>query len=415
MPKEVTYSKNITDLSQWINPMNGYQYDSFNADVLLNKAHVSNGKVDFGAGISYGALLFPGSHKMAPNTMISLAVAQKIVELLKEGATIFVAEKPNLIPGLQEDKEKWQNAIDAIWNSNATSWKIGKGTVIQLPYLGNDFAELGIEQDLFFPKLNRADSETIAWTHRKSETEAIYFLSNQKESKRDLEVSFRITGKIPELYDPVIDKTTILTNWKTANGRTIIPLQLDANASCFVIFKDKKAATVAVKNQNWSSFETVQMIDENWNLQFDPAFYGPKKEVTINSLFDWSTSIDDAIKYYSGTAVYTKKFNWKGSTKDTIWLDLGTIANIAEVTINGIDCGTLWTFPYRVNISEALKKGQNTLTIKITNTWANRLIGDQKLPKEERLTWSTAPFRLEGKELLKAGLLGPVTIIKEKK
>jgi hypothetical protein len=416
MPKEVTYSKNITDLSQWINPLNGYQYDSFNADVLLNNAKVSNGKVDFGAGISYGALLFPGSHKMAPNKMISLAVAQKILELLKEGATVFVAEKPNSIPGMELEKEKWQNAIDAIWttNSNATSWKIGKGTVIQLPYLGNDFTELGIEQDVFFPKLNRADSETIAWTHRKSETEEIYFLSNQKEEKREIEVSFRIVGKTPELYNPVLDKTTVLTNWKTENGRTIIPLQLDANESCFVIFKSKTEDPVATAKQNWSSFETVQSLDENWNLQFDPAFHGPKKELTINSLFDWSTSTDAAVKYYSGTVVYTKNFNWKGNTKDLIWLDLGTIANIAEVAINGKDCGTLWTFPYRINISEALKKGQNTLTIKITNTWANRLIGDQKLPKEERLTWSTAPFRLEGKELLKAGLLGPVTIIKEK-
>jgi hypothetical protein len=159
----------------------------------------------------------------------------------------------------------------------------------------------------------------------------------------------------------------------------------------------------------------VQVLDENWNLQFDPAFHGPKNVLKINSLFDWTTSADANIKYYSGTVVYTNNFDWKGNTKDQIWLDLGTIANIAEVNINGKDCGTLWTFPYKINISQALKKGQNTLTIKITNSWANRLIGDQKLPKEERFTWSTAPFRLEGKELLKAGLLGPVTIIKEKK
>ena len=120
------------------------------------------------------------------------------------------------------------------------------------------------------------------------------------------------------------------------------------------------------------------------------------------------------IKYYSGTAIYKKELVWKGKTTDKIWLDLGTIANIAEVSVNGKDCGTLWTFPYKVDISEALKKGKNTIEIKITNTWANRLIGDQKLPKEERLTWTTAPFRLEGNPLLKAGLLGPVTIVKEK-
>jgi len=419
MPKEVTYSKNNTDLSQWINPLNGYQYDSFNADVLINNAKVENGKVSFGGGIEYGALLFPGSHKMAPNKMISLAAAEKILQLVKDGATVFVDEKPDLQPGMhsEADHKKWQNVIDEIWtnNLNASTWKIGKGTIIKLPYLGNDFASIGIEQDVYFPKLNRADSETIAWTHRKSNEEEIYFLSNQKGEKRSFEVSFRVSGKIPELYNPVNDKTTILSDWKIANGRTLIPIVLDANESCFVIFKENTKETISNKKQNYVALETVQTLDENWEIQFDPEFHGPKEVVKTNKLFDWSTSKNDQIKYYSGTAIYKKEFIWKGKINEKFWLDLGVIANIAEVTINGINCGTIWTFPYKADISEALKKGKNTIEIKITNTWANRLIGDEKLPKEERLTWTTAPFRLQEGILLKAGLLGPVTIEKEKK
>ncbi len=419
MPKEVTYSKNITDLSQWVNPLNGYQYDSFNADVLINNAKVVNGKISFGGGIEYGALLFPGSHKMAPNKMISLAAAEKILELIKNGATIFIDQKPDLQPGMQSEAnhKKWQNVIDEIWNNNAnsSSWKIGKGTIIKLPYLGNNFASIGIEQDVYFPKLNRADSETIAWTHRKSNEEEIYFLSNQKEEKRSLEVSFRVSGKIPELYNPVTDKTTILSDWKIENGRTIIPIILEANESCFIIFKEETKETSLNKKQNYPELETVQTLDENWELQFDPEFKGPKEIINTNKLFDWSTSDNNQIKYYSGTVVYKKDFAWKGKTNEKFWLDLGTIANIAEVTINGVNCGTIWTFPYKTDISEALKKGKNTIQIKITNTWANRLIGDEKLPKEERLTWTTAPFRLQEGILLKAGLLGPVTIVKEKK
>jgi hypothetical protein len=419
MPKEVTYSKNITDLSQWVNPLNGYQYDSFNADVLINNAKVVNGKISFGGGIEYGALLFPGSHKMAPNKMISLAAAEKILELIKNGATIFVDEKPDLQPGMQsdEDHKKWQNVIGEIWtnNANSSSWKIGKGTIIKLPYLGNDFASIGIEQDVYFQKLNRADSETIAWTHRKSQSEEIYFLSNQKEEKRSLEVSFRVSGKIPELYNPVTDKTTILSDWKIENGRTIIPISLEANESCIIIFKEDTKETLSNKKQNYAVLETVQTLDENWDLQFDPEFKGPKEIIKTNKLFDWSTSTNDQIKYYSGTVIYKKDFVWKGNNKEKFWLDLGIIANLAEVTINGKDCGTIWTFPYKTDISEALKKGKNTIEIKVTNTWANRLIGDEKLPKEERLIWTTAPFRLQEGILLKAGLLGPVTIVKEKK
>jgi hypothetical protein len=415
MPKEVTYSKNITDLSQWINPLNGYQYDSFNADVLINRAKVENGKINFGNGIEYGALLFPGSHKMAPNKMISLASAEKILQLVKEGATIFVDEKPNLQPGMHSDhdQKRWQNVIDKIWNnSNELTWKIGKGTVIKLPYLGNDFAEIGITQDVYFPKLKRAHSETIAWTHRKSETEDIYFLSNQKEEKRSFYASFRIAGKIPQWYNPVTNKTVVINNWKIENERTIVAINLEANESGFVIFKE--ATTEVLAKGKDTEFEKVQVLDENWELQFDPEFKGPKEVVKINKLFDWSTSENDHIKYYSGTAVYKKEFNWKGKTNDKIWMDLGTIANIAEVTVNGINCGTIWTFPYKADISEALKKGKNIIEIRVTNTWANRLIGDEKLPKEQRLTWTTAPFRLQEGILLKGGLLGPVTIVKEK-
>lgn len=418
MPKEVTYSKNNTDLTQWINPLNGYQYDSFNADVLINNAKVENGKVSFGGGIEYGALLFPGSHKMAPNKMISLATAEKILQLVKEGATIFVDEKPDLQPGMQSeaDHQKWQNVINEIWNnnSNASTWKIGKGTIIKLPYLGDDFASIGIQQDVYFPKLSRADSETITWTHRRSNEEEIYFLSNQKVEKRSFEASFRVRGKIPELYNPVTDKTTFLSDWKIENGRTSIPIVLDANESCFVIFEENTKETISNKKQNYAELETVQTLDENWEIQFDPEFHGPKEVVKTNKLFDWSTSTNDQIKYYSGTAVYKKEFIWKGKSNEKFWLDLGIIANIAEVSVNGINCGTIWTFPYKADISEALKKGKNTIEIKITNTWANRLIGDEKLPKEQRLTWTTASFRLQEGILLKAGMLGPVKIVKEK-
>jgi hypothetical protein len=426
MPKEVTYSKNNTDLSQWVNPMNGYQYDSFNADVLLNRAKVENGKVTFGGGIEYGALLFPGSRRMAPNKIISLAAAEKILQLVKEGATVFIDEKPMDTPSFQSDLEakKWQAVVDELWtkgketnknNQGSTSWKLGKGTVIVLPFLDTDFAKIGIEADVLFSDAKNNDRSSIAWTHRKNGDEEIYFLSNQIQEKRKLEVSFRIAGKVPVWYNPVTDKSSELANWKIENGRTIVPISLDANESGFVIFKEETKNTLAKGNQNSANFETVQTLDENWELQFDAEFKGPKEVVKINQLFDWSTSVNEQIKYYSGTAVYKKDFVWKGKNADKIWIDLGNIANMAEVIVNGKDCGTIWTFPYKTDISQALKKGKNTIIIKITNTWANRLIGDQKLPEKERLTWTTAPYRLvESENLLKAGLLGPVTLKIEK-
>lgn len=417
MPKEVSFSKNNTDLSQWVNPMNGYQYDSFNADVFLRKAKVVNGKVSFDAGIEYGALLFPGSRRMAPNKIISLAVAEKMLALVKEGATLFIDEKPVAAPSFQtaEEAKKWQAVVDELWsnakNSASGTWKLGKGTLVQLPFLDADFSKIGITADLLFEDKIDTDRGSIAWTHRRNGEEEIYFISNQLEKKRMITFSFRESGRIPQLYNPVTDETTRLNDWKIENGRTIIPLELDKNESCFVIFKEKNIQSKEEKASNIATFKTIQTLDENWKLQFDPAYKGPQKALEISKLFDWSSSENKNIKYYSGTAVYEKEFVWKQNSKEPVYINLGSIANLAEVTVNGIDCGTIWTFPYRSNISKALKKGKNKIVIKVTNTWANRLIGDQKLPEKERLTWTTARYRLvESENLLPAGLFGPVIL-----
>jgi hypothetical protein len=131
-------------------------------------------------------------------------------------------------------------------------------------------------------------------------------------------------------------------------------------------------------------------------------------------LSDWTLSPDSAIKYYSGTAVYTKVLKLtKKELKDDLWLNVGAIHDLASIKINGKECGVIWTYPHRINISSTLKKGKNTLEIAITNTWANRLIGDHLLPQEKRITQTTAPYRLDNDPLLPAGLLGPIIIEKE--
>jgi hypothetical protein len=126
----------------------------------------------------------------------------------------------------------------------------------------------------------------------------------------------------------------------------------------------------------------------------------------------WTESTVDGIRHYSGTASYTRSFSWQpaGASPHRVWLDLGRVANLAEVSVNGIPCGVAWTPPYRVEVTAALRPGGNQLRVDVTNTWFNRLAGDQKLPPAERWTWTTAPDRTEKKPLLDAGLLGPVTL-----
>ncbi|PZP44411.1 MAG: hypothetical protein DI598_14545, partial [Pseudopedobacter saltans] len=91
-------------------------------------------------------------------------------------------------------------------------------------------------------------------------------------------------------------------------------------------------------------------------------------------------------------------------------LNLGKVANIASVEINGKDCGIVWTFPYRVNLKNYLKKGKNIVVVKVANTWHNRIMLDQSLPIVKKLTWTTSPIQLAGDSLLESGLLDPVYI-----
>src|SRR5690606_6655332 len=348
---------------------------------------------------------------------------QKMLDLIKDGATVFVADKPTLSPGYtaEENKILWQEFIDEIWRGYTpesttgvlNSWKIGKGTVIQLPYLGESFKAIGIQPDVLFPELDRQQAEQYAWTHRTLGNEDIYFISNQRRQEQLVEVSLRVSDKKPYLYNPVTDTYVAIKQWKVKENRLQIPLKFDKNESLFIILKGSREKSSGNVGENWNSYTTEKVLNQDWKLQFDPEPNGPQEAFEIDSLFDWSLHKNDHIKYYSGTATYMKTFKHRGSTEG-MWLNLGDFSDIAEVFLNGKKVGVVWTVPHRINITEFLKKGNNLLEIKSTNTWRNRLIGDQKLKEEKRTTWTTAHFRLESEELLSSGLLGPVSLEKSK-
>jgi beta-galactosidase/beta-glucuronidase len=164
---------------------------------------------------------------------------------------------------------------------------------------------------------------------------------------------------------------------------------------------------------NWAKLVPTQTLGGLWQVSFDQKQRGPAKPVAFSTLTDWSQHANDSVRHYSGTATYTQAFRWKQPKRRSnqrVYLDLGQVANLAEVTLNGQPIGTAWTAPYRLDVTDALRKGDNQLRIRVTNTWANRLIGDQALPADKRPTWTPAPAPAVSKPLLPAGLLGPVFI-----
>ncbi|QPH40206.1 glycosyl hydrolase [Pedobacter endophyticus] len=432
IPAGVTHSANMADPENWVNPLRGYAYDSFNPDAL-STATVKDGEVVFASGARYKVLVFPGDMKMNPNyQFISYETLEKLSALVNAGAKVIIADKPLYQYDIKQVNTKYfDQVVNEIWGGafetikgNGYSLimkKRGLGQVIKAPFYADDFTPFGVEKDLavrYLPSVVSSvfqQAKNVAYVHRETSTKEIYFISNQEDKERVLNFSFRISGRVPQLYDPVTNDTIPLNQWSIYNGRTEVVLKLPANGSVFVIFEKQTESKQLQAGSNWSNFKTTQDISRNWQAKFDTAYGGPLKQVIFNELSDWTKNADSSVKYYSGTAVYTKNFIFNGNAKDKVWIDLGEFASIAEVKINGINCGTLWTTPHRLEISKALKKGENKIEIEVTNTWANRLIGDSKLTQDKRITNTTAPFRLEGKPLNPAGLLGPVVLKVEEK
>ena len=354
----VGQSANMTVPEDWVNPLRGYAYDSFNRDVLLNRTTVQNGRMVLPGGASYKVVVFPLPRPMNPDLRpLSDETIAKIEELRKGGV---------IVP--------------------------------TLPYIDADFAEYKLERDVVVPA-------QIAWTHRSGEEADIYFIANQKNEKVNFDASLRIAKGQPQLWNPVTGEVTAPARWKQDDKRTHVSLTLDASESIFVVFM--KEGDQPLETNHSTLKKTIPLEVKFWQVHF-PAI---EQSVIKEQLFDWSQEADDRIKYYSGTATYTTLFKWKGRVKGTVYLDLGEVANLATIRINGIDCGTVWTAPYRADITHALKKGKNKLEIIVANTWSNALNGQDNGKAPFEGIWTNGKYRRADKTLLPAGLLGPLHLI----
>ncbi len=189
-----------------------------------------------------------------------------------------------------------------------------------------------------------------------------------------------------------------------------MPLQLPENGSLFIVLRKKTNAAENATGKNWATPKPLMVLDGKWQVAFGDQL------IPFDKLSDWSQHASEQVRHFSGTARYTQNFTWIAPSENPqrLWLDLGRVANLATVTLNGQACGVAWTTPYRVDISNALRKGDNELTIEVTNTWANTLIGDYAKPEAERKYWTLAPeYLLKNTPLQEAGLLGEVRIMGE--
>ena len=260
----------------------------------------------------------------------------------------------------------------------------------------------------------------IRTTARKDGDTDIFFLANTNDGARDFTGSFRVTGKLPEFWQALDGTSRAAAVWKTAAGRTDLPLRLDSHESIFVVFRKpapsdhaveiaaadkatfttrlneagkvvvRSAATcrgeIAFASGKRAPFAVVAAapipLAGPWQVGFAPGLGAPA-QATFPELRSWSENAEPSIKYFSGTATYRKEIRFDALRPGQRYvLDLGAVHEMAAIKVNGRSLGVLWYPPFRMDVTTALKIGTNMLEIRVTNTWANRLIGDEQEPED---------------------------------
>jgi hypothetical protein len=425
----------------------GYDCDYTNAEVLLTRMAVKNGRIVLPDGMSYRLLVLQnctspsaeiskqvGDYQRlaispVPSKAMSVEVIQKIRELVLNGATVLGPP-----PEMSAEMKDYSNSDNMVCKIAAEIWgdlngttrverQYGKGRVIWGKTPREVLLADGVKPDFTYTD-QETQPDKFDYIHRTNAATEIYFVINRTNQKATSDFTFRVSGKQPEIWNVVTGEMHDAKAFNQAGGSTTLPLELDPFDSYFIVFR--KPVSINAAGQSKLNFPKLKRLNElggSWNVAFDTLWGGPK-EVEFPKLVNWIDRPEEGIKYYSGKATYRKTFDLDGEANENLktgnknkrlLLDLGNVKNVAVVRLNGKKLGILWCAPWRVDITGCVRQSGNQLEIDVIDLWANRVIGDLKLPKENRVTKTHERFRFDmiqqNTPLLDAGLLGPVNFL----
>jgi len=423
-----------------------WKFDGISAHRLETAVRAdSTGRLALPDGQTYAVLA------VADET-IALGSLRKIAQLVQDGATVWFQEVPRrsslVSDGAGADKEITAIVKSLGGDRTAGVYPHGKGRVLtgadragrqsigQGAAARDFFAgmhadamdRLGIAPAFAYRPGNPA--QRLFFFQRHAGDAEIFFVANAQRDNTRAECTFRVSGKLPERWDPVTGTIEPIRDFQSGTGKTVIPLEFAPYESFFVVFR--KPATAAPAPAAHPVPE-VRAVTGPWRIHFAPARGGLESfEISAADLFRWDLSDDRRVASFSGTATYSTDFDlsagWK--TKQHVRLDLGNSPGLyeltgagsggydiredvydslcAEVLINGQMTGTLWCSPYRLDIKSNLRPGKNRLEIRVTSTWHNWRLANKfaagKHPWEQK-GWSLPPAP--------SGLIGPVVLSAE--
>lgn len=382
----------------------GYQFEHMNAEVIMRDMTVKDGMLTLPHGVQFKVLVLPRRLKtMRPELL------EKIERLILDGA-IVMGPAPERSPSLQNQPEadrRVKEMAARIWGDvdgvNVKQRRYGKGMICDGLDFETLFAQLGYVPDCKVP-----DGMNVYQGHQKDGDTDIYILSNQDNRALTMDVAFRVTGKQPELWDPVTGVIRKLPAFRQEEKTTVVPMKLEKNECVFVVFREKGEPSATTLEANYPAPLRTQEATGEWDVTFESAFKTPSP-VRMATLDNLSDNTNDSIRYFSGTATYTTSVNLdRAGRGEHMFMAFDNVGTMAKVYINGKYAGGVWTAPYRLDVTDFVKNGRNDVKVEVVNTWVNRIVGDMNLPESERETYLFVNHLNAKTPLPPSGIIGKV-------
>lgn len=370
---------------------------------------VERGILKHPQGAAFRLLVTPEPQTSA-GWVAEIATLRKLVSLVRAGATL-AGPAPTAPAGLKdvEHREEYDRLVSELWSGlPARGFKrVGEGKV----YAGLTPAEI-LRAEAVAPDLRwDAPMEQLRYLHRQTDDANIYFVFNYSDQPRQSRLDLRIRDRVPEIWDPLRGTRADAPMFERTATGVSVPVQLEPWGSTFLVFRrplgarwiagadaaglnllDRpgamltQARSVRLKLSDGSdrdvplpALPAPVTLDKGWQVEF-PTLGASGVSRPLDRLVSWTENADPAIRYHSGTGVYRTSVDIPAMRSGAVaMLDLGRVADIARVRVNGRDAGIAWSPPFRLDVTPYLRAGTNTLEIQVANRWVNRLIGDEAI------------------------------------
>ncbi len=394
----------------------GFNIDFFDDDVLRQVGHMDGGTLALGPN-RYCAVVLPNVERIPPDTYRMFA------EFVRSGGRLIAArQQPAMAPGFGAAESEHAEIRKISRDLFSVPSEGSRFIEDEKTHLAETLRELCLPDVVLTPEVPE-----IGFVHRKTGDAEIYFLANSSNKQQATKASFRVNGMQAEWWDPMSGRITHAAATAHGKNRTIVSLELDPYEGRFLVFTEHGNQEPAADTSETASLD----ISEDWRVTFGSTG-------VIGNLERLSSWIDnEATRYFSGVAVYEKTVSvpesmlkagavleldfGEGKALEEVrgrsngmqaWFE-GPVREAAVVYINGQRAVSVWSPPFKVEVTGLLKRGENSIRIQVANTAVNHMAG-RSLPDyrllNQRYGKRFDPQDVDKIQPVPSGLLGTIRL-----